>query len=145
MTHKAESAVVAVVGKVTGLATTGSRVYRGRSYPVASDAFPCLLVYQGPERIVQRQLADYVDAEITVYIEARVRSTAGTLETQLNAIREEITVALMADYTQGVGIIDTIEDDTDQPELSGEGEQPVGTLRTSWRLYYRRTRTNPGA
>lgn len=144
MTHRAESAVVAVAGKVANLATTGARVYRGRVYPVT--AFPCLLIYQGPERIAQRQLSDFVDAELMVYIEARVQSAADTLETQLNAIREEITVALMADYKQGTGfIIDTIEGDTDAPELSGEGDQPIGTLRTTWRLYYRRTRTNPGA
>jgi hypothetical protein len=81
-----------------------------------------------------------------VYIEARAKSPTAQIDTTLIGIREQVTVALQADYTQGLAyVIDTVEGDVDAPELGGEGNQPVGALRMAWKFRYRRSRTNPGA
>lgn len=146
MTHRAESVVQAVVAKVTGLTATGARVYRGRVYPVQAGELPCLLVYMGGDEIVARMSNALIDSSLTIYVEALTRSASSQIDTLLNTIREQVTIALAADHTQGLGyVIDSIEGDTPQPELSGEGEQIAGSLRMEWKFIYRRSRTNPGA
>lgn len=144
MTHRAESIMQAVVAKVTGLSTTGSNVTRGRVH--AADTLPALSVYQGDDRVVSEYSHALYDCELTVFIEALAKTSSAQIETALNQIREEITIALQTDYTQGLGyVLNTAEGDSAAPELSGEGEEPSGMLRMEWRILYRRSRTNPGA
>lgn len=146
MTHRAESIIDAVVTKVTGLATTAARVYRGRSYALDSTNLPCLLIYLGPDEPLSKLYQDKVDSLLTIYVESRVKSPTAQIDETLNTIREEVTIALQADYTQGLGyVIDTIEGDVDAPEIVATTDQPVGAMRMAWQFHYRRSRTNPGA
>lgn len=144
MTHRAESIMQAIVGKVTGLVTTGANVTRGRVH--AADTLPALSVYQGDDSIIAEYAQTLLDCELTFYIEALVKSSTTQIDTLLNQIREEVTVALQTDYTQGLAyVLNTVEGNAAAPELSGEGEQPSAMLRMEWRIQYRRSRTNPGA
>lgn len=147
MTHRAESIIAAIVAnKVNNLTTTGARVYRGRTTPVQAAEFPCLLVYLGPDKVVREYSQEKIDNLVTVYFEGRVQSPTQQLDTELNKIREEVTKALQADYTQGLSyVINTIEGDVEAPDFHGEGQKPIAGLRMEWQFLYRRSRTDPGA
>jgi hypothetical protein len=144
MTHRAESILSAVVTNVTSLTTTGTRVHRGRVYAITD--FPALSVYQGEDRVIGQYSQAKYDCELTVLIEALVKTSSSQVDTVLNTIREEVVEALQADYTQGLAyVLNTVEGDSSAPELSGDGDQPSAMLRMEWKFHYRRSRTDPGA
>ncbi len=146
MTHRAESILEAVKGKVTSLTTTGTRVYRGRVYPLQSAELPGLLVYLGQDEIIQNLSTGKLDSRLTVHIDAVVKSPTAQVDTTLNLIRSEVTVALQADYRQGLAyVMDTLELGAGEPALTGEGDQPIGVMRMTWQIHYRRSRADPGA
>jgi hypothetical protein len=146
LTHRAETLIAKVTEVVTGLSTTSDRVYRGRAYPLGKDQDPALLVYQGADEPQSLHSQTLLDSLLTVRVEARVRSASDQLDTLLNRIREEVTVALQADYLQGLTfVLDTLEGEAAEPEFSTDGEQPLGRQVMTWKFLYRRNRTNPGA
>ncbi len=146
MTHRAESIVAAVTTTVTGLVTTGANVYRGRLTPIPVGVNNALKVYLGPDEFKTDLSQTLQDWELTIYIDSFTRSPTAQIDTQLNKIREEVTVALNANYTQGLSyVLNTAEGDADAPELSGEAAQASGGQRLAWKFHYRRSRTNPGA
>lgn len=144
--HRAESIVAAVVTKVTGLTTTGNNVYRGKMTPIAANVNNALRVYMGEDKLIGEYSQSLMDWELTVLIESFAKSATAQIDTQLNLIREQVTIALQADYTQGLAYVrNTVEGDAERPELSAEGEQAMGSQRLEWKFHYRRSRTNPGA
>lgn len=145
--HRAEQIVARTVVTVTGLTTTGMRVYRGRVYPLQTANLPGLCVFQGQDR-PQSDTSSYnfIDSDLTVYIDIYVKSAASQVDTLLNQIRKELVIALSANYTQGLSfVIDTVEGDADEPDLNGDSDQPTARLRTSWIFRYRRSRSDPSA
>jgi hypothetical protein len=146
MTHRAESIVAKVLTTVTGLTTTGANAFRGRVRPLQESELPALFLYMGPDEITQHLLQGKLDSQLTVYVDIVVKTASAQVDTTLNTIREELTEALQADYTQGLAyVIDTREIGADMPELSGEGDQRTGVMRTTWQIHYRRSRADPGA
>jgi len=146
--HRAEQILQAVVANVTGLATTGNHVTRARATPQATGALPALAVYQGPDVPLDADLQSmqYLDVELTVYIDILVATEAQQVDSLLNQIRVEIARALWADYQQGLSfVIEMREGSADEPMLVGEGERPAASMRTAWIFKYRRSRTDPSA
>lgn len=146
MTHRAESIITAVVTNVTGLTTTGARVYRGRVYALAGTNLPALCVYQGEDKVIGQYSQSKYDCELTITIEAVVKASTTQVDTTINLIREQVTIAMQTDYTQGLSyVLNTIEGDASAPELSGDGEQTSAAQKLEWKIHYRRSRTDPGA
>ncbi len=146
MTHRAETILTTVQAAVTNLTTTGANVFRGRIYPLQESELPCLLVFLGADNFSQMLSQSLIDSWLTIHIDAVVKTASTQLDTTLNKIREEVTIALQASYTQGIAyVMDTREGDTAEPELHGDADQRIGTMRMSWQFLYRRSRTNPGA
>ena len=146
MTHRAEQIIDAVVTTLTGLTHTGSNVFRGRVHAVPEAKLPALCVYLGPDKIIGQYSQAKFDSELTILVEALVKTADEQVDELLNQIRKEVTIALQADYTQGLSfVLNTLEGDTDAPELSGEGEKPSAALKMEWKFHYRRSRTDPSA
>lgn len=144
--HRAESILAVVITKLTGLTTTGTNVFRGRVYAIPDANLPALAVYQGEDKVIGQYAQAKYDCELTVNVDAIVKTSATQVDTLLNTIREQVVIALQADYTQGLAyVLNTIEGDTSAPELSGEGDKPSASVRMEWKLHYRRSRTDPGA
>lgn len=142
--HRAESIMDAVVSAVTGLTTTGTNVYRGRAYPIEVSKLPALVVWQGDDATVSEHMGDEVISLLEVNIDAIVREPSTQIDTTLNLIREEITVALMADYTLGLNYVAGImEQSADEPDILGDGDAPHAQMRTNWGVTYLHSRTNP--
>jgi len=146
MTHRAESIMVAVLDKIDGLTTTTTHAYRGRVRPLQLTEIPAVFIYQGPEEKIADLFQGQTDWMLTVYVEPVVKTASAQVDTELNKIRSEVTVAIMADYTLGLAYVkDANEVAADEPNLSGDGDQRTGSQRMTWQIHYRRSRANPGA
>jgi len=140
--HRAESIMVAVLAKIANLTTTGTNVERSRVYP--NNALPALTLEQGEDAVELQSMA-FVDRQLDVRVIAHVKKNTD-FDTQLNQIREEVYIALKADYTQGLDfILDTVAVGDGEPEFSGEADKVIGRQVMNFLIKYRHSLTNPGA
>jgi len=143
--HKAEQIMVAVLAKITSLTTTGANAFRGRVYPLQSTQLPALVLYMGADTPTLLHSQTLMDCALNVTVEVVIKTTAQA-DTLLNLIRKEVSIALQADYTQGLSfVLNTEEGPADEPELTGDSEQPISRQRLHFTISYRRSRTDPSA
>ena len=143
MTHRAESIMAAVLANITGLATTGTRVTRGRPYPLVN--VPALTLEMGDDLITMQNIR-FIDRELNINITAHIKTSA-QYDTLLNTIREQVHIALMANRTQGLPayVLDTLPLGESSPELSGDADEPTAQQLHRWQIKYRHDVFNPGA
>lgn len=116
-----------IVTTLTGLATTGSNVYRTRVYPIEEGKLPALLIYADSE---VAQIATITPPRtqmrvLTVRVEAFVKGVSN-YDNLLDTIAEEVEEALAVDVTRNSLAKDTRVTGF-EAEFSGEGDQPVAT------------------
>lgn len=131
MAHVRQSIRENIETTLTGLSTTGSRLFASRVYPIASANLPGLAIYTSDEN------TEYVTMgsdrtqfrRLSVNVEVYVQGNAG-YDDSLDTICSEIEVALYSDLTRGGYAKDTKITAMDA-EFSGDGDQPVAraTLR----------------
>lgn len=144
--HRAEQIMAAVQTTVTGLATTGTNVERGRADDVPSSKTPALRVAMGDDRIVDPWSDALLDSELEVSIFAMVHDSATNVETKLNQVRKEVNVALVANHTLGLAFVHAIvELGARRPTLVGESAKPAAAMEMQYRVKYRRSRLDPSA
>jgi len=144
--HRAEQILAAVQTSVTGLATTGTNVDRGRAEEIPTDKLPALRVAMGEDPIVDPWAQQLLDSDLDVSVIAHVHDSAANVETTLNKIRKEVNIALVADYTLGLAFVHTIiELGARKPVLTGELAKPAGQMELQYRVRYRRSRLDPSA
>jgi hypothetical protein len=139
MAHARQQIRDAVRTLVTGLTTTGSRVYPSRVYPSGSGTVPGLCIYTLNEkrsasgdsgRKLQKR-------ELTLVIEARVKPPSGVdVDAQLDTIAAEVEVALATDPTLG-GLVSWSDLQETSISLSGKLERPVGVAKLAWACAYK--------
>lgn len=139
--HRAEQVVTALVTQITGLPTTTKNVFRGRVYPIAKEEMPGLLVYSTKDELVSQMLT-LGDFTLTVVIEAHCRDAVTGIETILNKIRKEVTVAIRALPTLGLSFVFDSVAKTETLELT-DGDVPGGIVRMEWEVLYRRSINDP--
>jgi hypothetical protein len=90
----------AVATAVTGLATTGSRVFQSRAWPVQASELPCLLVYTNSETVTPETLdaPEGQRREIEVRVDG-IAKAAANLDDTLDQIGKEVETALAAAIT----------------------------------------------
>lgn len=118
-----------VVSTVTGLVTTGSRVYKSRVYPLATDKLPALFVYTNSEASERISNDGTYERTVTINIEALVQANTGYDDT-LDLIAKEVEIAIQADLTLGGLAKDTrlVSFETD---FSDQSDKPLarGTIQ----------------
>lgn len=139
MTHKAETILDAAVAAVTGLATTGSSVERGRAYAVS--VVPSLSVFMGEDQVDNELSIGHYDRVLEIFIEAHV-ATTGDLEQVLNQIRAEVFAALRADHTLGGAAIEIRPEADSRPEIQGETDTPHALQQLLYLVKYRHSTTS---
>lgn len=132
-----------VVTMLTGLATTGSRVYASRVYPFAASDLPCLAVMALTESSEPDSLTRPrgLTRTLTLAIEARARASAD-LDDTLDAIAKEVEEALGADPTLAGLAKDSYLAAT-EIELSAEADAPHGLMRLELAVEYRTAENAP--
>ena len=112
-----------LVTALTGLSTTGARVYQSRVYPIDNAKLPGLILYTRNEVIEYVSMERTTDRSLTVSVEAYVKGTAGH-DATIDDIAAEVEVAIAADTTLGGLAQDTRMTSIDV-DHSGDGDQPV--------------------
>lgn len=131
-----------VTTRVTGLATTGARVYQTRFYPMQASALPGLLVYtlreiSEPETMTRpRKYIRTVD----FMIEGMAKGTSG-LDNTLDQIAVEVEEAILSAPTFDGLAKETILTGT-EIDYNSDGEQPVGSIRMTFSVRYRTSETD---
>ena len=144
MTHARQQIRERVAVDVTGLTTTGSRVYQSRIYNLEKTDLPCLLVYsknEDSERDTFRG-TNGLSRNLSIVIEGYQKG-ATNLDDSLDTIAEEVEAALGADPTLNGLAKDSSIASTDI-EYTGDGETPIGLVRMTFNVNYRTTTTAPG-
>ena len=120
---------------LTGLTTTGSRVYQSRIYPLGAANLPGLLIYTkseasepetiGSARTVLRNLSLVVDG----YVKA-----VSNFDDLVDTISAEVETALGNDVTLNSLAKNTYLESTDIDD--GEGDQPVAVVSLTYVVQY---------
>lgn len=143
--HRAEQVMEAVLAIVTGLVSTGVRVYRGRVAPVRDEDLPALLVNMGADRPVEPadRTMQHFDSILRVTVTPVVKTSSAQVDTLLNQIRLEAEIALAADPRLGLAwVIDSGFVGADEPDL-GENDRQVASQGLQWEVLYRRSYEDP--
>lgn len=92
----------ALVTKLTGLTTTGSRVWANRLQPLQDANLPALRIYADEERaeLLTVHSPAMLARELTVVVEACAKATTA-LDDTLDQIAKEVETALAAGLTFG--------------------------------------------
>lgn len=127
----------AVATAVTGLATTGSRVFQSRVYPLQDSEFPALLVYTLGEVVGQGSMPAPRWQERTVRLQvlAVARADADVDDT-LDQICKEVEVALAMPCAALAGIAQMITLVSTDIEMQGTDAQPVGQAALTYEVLY---------
>jgi hypothetical protein len=125
-----------VVTLLTGLTTTGARVYASRIYPMADANLPGLTIYAAEETADIATLATprRSQRELSLIVEGRAKAITG-LDNTLDTICTEVEKALAADPSLN-GLANDQWLTRTSMELSGDGEQPVGVVTLEYTIRY---------
>lgn len=132
-----------VATTLTGLTTTGSKVYQSRVYPLAANNLPGLLVYTTSESSEPDLMGDQpeLDRQLNLVIEGYAKTTSN-LDDVLDQISKEIEIVMAGDTKINALAKDSYLTDT-EIELTGEGEQPIGTVTLTYLVQYRTANNAP--
>jgi hypothetical protein len=123
----------AVASAVTGLTTTGARVYQSRVYPLQTGTdLPGLRVYTTEEQAAPDSIhaPALIDRTVEIRIEGVAKATAD-LDDTLDLIAKEVETALASGVTisaKGIPLAYT----GCVIELNGEGEQQLGMITLNY-------------
>ena len=136
MAHVRQQLRERAAATLTGLTTTGSRVYQSRIYPLGAANLPGLLIYTkseasepetiGSARTVLRNLSLVVDG----YVKA-----VSNFDDLVDTISAEVETALGNDVTLNSLAKNTYLESTDI-EYDGEGDQPVAVVSLTYVVQY---------
>lgn len=111
---------------VTGLTTTGARVYQSRIYPVEDANLPCLLIYTTSEDAEPASIHDMIERRVELRVEAHAYASADVDDT-LDLIAQEVEVALAPGVTINAKGI-PLDYRGMSIEFDGDSERPRGRL-----------------
>lgn len=147
---KREQIMAAVLALITGLTTTEARVVRGRTYSLDTDTSPALSLYQGVDEPLEDENLSWakLDSELTINIQAHVKTSGEQVDTLLNLINKEVVIALGMTASPPLSLafcIDIAEGDISEPEISSDGDKTTATMIMEFLIKYRRSRSDPSA
>jgi hypothetical protein len=130
-----------IVTNVTGLTTTGARVFRSRVYPLNADTMPALLVYSTSEDsdIDVMGSPGVLNRTVNIAIEGYVRNIT-VYDNKIDDICKEVETAMAGDQTIN-GLAKNSFLQSTEIEYTGEGDQPIGVVTMNYVVQYR-TATN---
>lgn len=136
MSHIRKQIRDALVTAVTGLTTTGSRVYRSRVYPLESGKLPGLCVYTKSEEVTNSTLTRprtqtrQLEASVEAYLMANTN-----FDDTLDTIAVEIEEAIYSNTALNA-LVKQINITGFEADYSGDGEKVVGVGNFSVQIIY---------
>lgn len=121
----------AVAAALTGLATTGARVFQSRGYPLRAADLPGLLVSTPSETAEPAQLDGAIVRDVEVSVVAIARDTTD-LDDTLDQMAKEIETVLQSAVTVAAVPI-LLEYDGADDEVDVRTDAPHGAVRLRYR------------
>lgn len=148
MAHIRTSIRSAVVTALTGLTTTGARVFPSRVRPLQDSELPCLLVFLDDEEIAVGSVQQHplLERRATLRVRALAKATA-TMDATLDTMLGEVETALgnLADPSLGGLITSQIIPAGIEVDIDDSLEKPVGMMTISMPVQYFTFAGAPGA
>lgn len=121
---------------LTGLTTTGTKVYQSRIYPLGAANLPGLLIYTKSEESLPQTIGATrtVLRNLSLVVEGYVKASANYDDT-VDTISAEVETALGNDVTLNNLAKDCYLESTDI-QYNGEGEKPVGVVSLTFNVTY---------
>ena len=137
MSHVRQQIRDDIVTTLTGLATTGSNVFRSRIFPLEQTNLPALCIYTKSETSEYDTigLPRSVNRILDVAVEAYVKGVSN-YDNTLDTIAVEVEEAIAADVTLG-GVAKDAQITAFEADFAGDGEQPVAVGRFTITVEYR--------
>lgn len=127
----------AVAAALTGLPTTGARVYPSRVYPVQTADLPCLLVYARRDDVQLETIHAPKYLQRTVELEVvALAKAASDLDDVLDQMCKEVEAALAMPVAALAGIAQDINPVSTEFELVGAAEKPTGSASMIFTVGY---------
>ena len=122
----------AVATTITGLASTGSRVYKTRIYPLEEAKLPCLAVYVKSEQIEQSTIGNQKKKRsIEIVIDCAALANAN-LDSTLDTICGNVETAMALNKNLNGLALEVLLERT-EIDIDGSGEKPVGIAQMTYR------------
>lgn len=134
--HVRKQIRAAAATALTGLSTTGARVYASRVHPLQDADLPALRLSNPSEDIAISSMGAnrIVERTLRLVVEACVKAASGYEDT-VDQIVKEVEVALAADQTLG-GLCKYIQLGSIETELSGDAELPIAVATMTFAVPY---------
>ena len=126
----------AVGTAVTGLTTTGSRVFQSRVYPLETTDLPGLLINTQSEQSEPISIHGPRMLQRTVQLNVvAVARAVADLDDTLDGICKEVEIALASAGSLG-GLAKSVTLASTELEMSGEVEKPTGRAQMTFEVEY---------
>jgi len=121
---------------LTGLTTTGSKVYQSRVYPMGAANLPGLLIYTKSEDSEPQTIGDTrtVLRNLSLVIEGYVKAVSNYDDT-IDTVAAEVETALGNDVTLN-GLAKNSYLESTEIEFDGEGDKPVASVSMTYIVQY---------
>ena len=132
-----------VATDLTGLTTTGSRVFQTRIFNLEKSKLPCLLIYSEEEVAEISAMGNprTVSRNLSLVVEGYAKATSN-LDDTLDQISKEGETAMAGDIK-----INNLATDSNLQDVSisysGEGSKPIGVIRFVYLINYRNPENTP--
>lgn len=136
MAHVRQQIRERIATEVTGLSTTGSKVFQSRVYPLQASNLSGLLIYttaESSEPIDMGGTSRLMNRTLSVIIEAYVKAVSNYDDT-VDTICSEVEVALGGSTVNG--LVKDIYLEATEINYQGEGDQPLAIATMTWNVLY---------
>lgn len=131
MAHPRAQLRAAAVAALTGLATTGSRVFVDREYTMQPAELPCLHVSTSEATDTSGPFADGVQRTVNLQVRLLAKTT-GAMSDLLDTMASEVEAALVPGLTVGGKLVLPEGFTASAPNLAVNGDQPVGEVEMAF-------------
>jgi hypothetical protein len=145
MIHVRTQIRTAAAATLTGLATTGEKVFKSRMRPSEDDELPCLLVYCDDEPNIARQTAGKtprLSRELLLVVKGLAKNGAG-LDDELDAICLEVEKAISTNLTLGGLVRDGVWLTSINTTINEEMETTCGEIIMTFSATYSTNSNTP--
>lgn len=129
---------------LTGLASTGSRVYPGRRQPIKGADLPCWCVYTDEEQSDHGSMGGILERQVVFILRGVTKSVDQDVDDDLDVLALEAETAIGADPRLGGLAVDCVLIGSEPVRPDEEGAAPHGGIMLRYRVTYETTRSNPG-
>jgi len=137
MTHVRQQVIAATTAAVTGLTTTGAKVFPSRTAPLADADVPGLTVTDQDETVIQEQSPfGHLYRQLTIEINGHsANTTDAAVSVELNKIASEVEVAMAANVSLGgIALGSTLV--STEKALNDDADGVTGSIKLTYTVDY---------